>query len=251
MKRVLATSAFLLIASALPAQSNSTRPNAANYFWGQKATSTISGTTSEFWFVLVAIQNRSYCVEAGNYEGPYGDKVIDPALNVFPVGSTVPIASNGDALEEPVAVGLPRACFIHPLPDQRVFVQMVPTNTNPSSAVTLRFVETTMFCNWFFIAGDYNAFSLIRNTGNSQLTGVLVVWRGLNGATAGSTTVTIPANGAVILNARDFVNPGVFSNGTIEIAHTGAPKQLQATTTTLSGTTGLGFDAPFESRQAW
>ena len=218
---------------------------------GEKATSVVSGSTSEFWFVLVAIHNRSYCVEAGNYEGPYGDKSIDPALNVFPVGSLVPIASNGDALEEPVAVGLPRACFIHQLPDQRVYVQVLPTNTNPASAITLRFLETTMFCNWFFIAGDYNAFSLIRNTANSSLIGVLVVWRGVSGAIAGSTTVTIPPNGAVILNARDFVNPAAFSNGTIEISHTGAFKQLQATTTTLSATTGLGFDAPFEQRPAW
>ncbi|HEY6147801.1 MAG TPA: hypothetical protein VIZ69_08880, partial [Thermoanaerobaculia bacterium] len=58
-------------------------------------------------------------------------------------------------------------------------------------------------------------------------------------------------NGAIVLNARDFVNPAVFSNGTIEIAHTGSPGQLSGSTTTLSGTTGIGFDADFKARPTW
>jgi len=53
------------------------------------------------------------------------------------------------------------------------------------------------------------------------------------------------------LNARDFVNPAVFSNGTIEVAHTGSLGQLTGSTTTLSATTGLGFDAQFAARSPW
>ena len=92
---------------------------------------------------------------------------------------------------------------------------------------------------------------MIRNTSVTPLPGVVITWRGLTGAQAGTTTVAIPANGTVILNARDFVNPALFSNGSIEIAHPGSPEQIQASTTTLSGTTGLGFDAVFGQRKAW
>jgi hypothetical protein len=251
MKKIVATSAFLFIAAALCGQVNTTAGTAANYFWGQTATSVVSGSTSQFWFGLSAVHNRSYCVEVGNYAGAYGDKLVDASLTVFPIGSLVPIVSNDESAEEPRASLLPRACFIYPLPDNLVFVRVSPNGTSPASAVTVRFLETTMFCNWFFVAGDYNAFSLMRNTSSTTLTGALVVWRGLNGAIAGSTTVTVPGNGAAILNARDFVDPAVFSSGTIEISHPGAFKQLQATTTTLSGTTGLSFDAPFESRPPW
>ncbi len=251
MKKILASSAFLLVAAALSGQANTTSGTAANYFWGQTATSGVSGTTSQFWFVLSAVHNRSYCVEVGNFAGAYGDKVVDPALSVYPIGSTIPMVTNDESAEEPLAALLPRACFVYPLPDNLVYVRVSPNGTTPGGIVTVRFLETTMFCNWFFVAGDYNAFSLIRNTSSTALTGALVVWRGLSGAIAGSTVVSVPANGAVILNARDFVSPAVFSNGTIEISHPGAFKQLQATTTTLSLATGLSFDASFESRPSW
>ncbi len=108
-----------------------------------------------------------------------------------------------------------------------------------------------MFCPWFFIAGDYNAFSLIRNASDVPASGVIVTWYGLNGAIAGTTTIAIPGNGTAILNARDFVNPASFSNGSVVISHIGSPQQLMGSTTTLSATTGLGFDALFEQHQAW
>jgi len=73
----------------------------------------------------------------------------------------------------------------------------------------------------------------------------------LNGNVAGTTTVSIPSHGGVVVNAATFVNPLTFSNGTIEIAYPGAPDQVVGSTTTLSGTTGLGFDAQFSQRRPW
>ncbi len=131
------------------------------------------------------------------------------------------------------------------------YIRLTPFSaTTATQIVTLRVVETTLFCPWFFVAGDYNAFSLLRNTANSSRS-ITVTWRGLSGASAGTTTVTVPANGTVILNARDFVNPATFSNGSVEVAHAGSPEQIVGSTTTLSGTTGLGFDAMFEQRRPW
>jgi len=252
MKRLLACAALLLGTGDLIGQTNTTSALAADYLWGQKATSAVNGTTlTQFWFSLKATQGRSYCVEAGNFEGTFGDKAADTELTVFGPNDTTVIAANDDAFEEPSGLLHSRACWVQPA-TERIYVKLLPhSSTVPSTLVTLRFLESTLYCNWFFIAGDYNAFSLIRNTSDTALSGVVVTWRNLNGAVAGTTTVAISGNGGVILNARDFVNPAVVSNGTVEIAYAGSPEQLQGSTTTLSGTTGLGFDALFVQRKVW
>jgi hypothetical protein len=252
MKQVIASSALLLLTGTILGQVNTSPGTAAPYFWGQKATSSINGATpTQFWFFLIGQTGRSYCVEAGNYEGIFGDRFVDSELNVFLADQVTLIAHNDNAAEEPLGYVNSRACWIQPS-NPFAYVKLSPhSSLVPSSLVTVRFIETTLFCPWFFVAGDYNAFSLIRNTTGTPLAGVVVTWRGLNGVVAGTTTVAIPADGTVILNARDFVNPGVFSNGSVEIAHPGSPEQLQGSTTTLSGTTGLGFDAQFTQRKTW
>ena len=106
-----------------------------------------------------------------------------------------------------------------------------------------------MFCPWFFIAGDYNAFSLIRNTTSSSVN-YTVNWRNSAGAIVGTTSGAIAGNGSAALNARTFVNPLTTPNGTIEIAHDGSEDALKASTTTLSASTGLSFDALFEQRRS-
>ncbi|MEO8431538.1 MAG: hypothetical protein ABI592_08515 [Acidobacteriota bacterium] len=252
MKRVFVYCAFLLAAPLL-GQANTISGMAGLYFWGQKATSYVNGATNtQFWFQLAAVHGRSYCVEAGSVEGPYGDRALDLELSVFQANAITVIANNDDSKEEPYGGVAPRACWTHSALSQAVFVKLFPHSASvPAGIVTLRFIETTLFCPWYFVAGDYNAFSLIRNTSNSDLSGVVVTWRGLNGVVAGTTTVSIPADGTIVLNARNFVNPAVFSNGSVEIAHPGSPEQLQGSTTTLSGTTGLGFDAQFTQRKTW
>lgn len=94
MKRFLEFFIGLLVAGSLLAQSNTTPATAANYFWGQRATSTAGGTVPPaFWFKLEAVMDRSYCVEAGNFEGSFGDKVVDPSLSVYRQNTTTLITS--------------------------------------------------------------------------------------------------------------------------------------------------------------
>jgi hypothetical protein len=50
------------------------------------------------------------------------------------------------------------------------------------------------------------------------------------------------------VNARDHVNALLFSSGTVEILTDSTPGAIVASTTVLSGTTGLSFDAPFSTR---
>jgi hypothetical protein len=194
-------------------QVNTTPSTASNFIWGQKTTSVLGGDTStEFWFTLQGFENRSYCVEVGNFEGIFGDIKTNPIVVVYRF-DLVTIAEGIDRQDEPDAA-FHRACWTQPS-GYPIFVRLNRGFTShANSYVTLRFVETTLFCPWFFIAGDYNAFSLLRNTSRTTLSGVIVTWRGLNGVIAGQTTVTIagtttvsiPANGGLIVNARDFVS---------------------------------------------
>ena len=76
-------------------------------------------------------------------------------------------------------------------------------------------------------------------------------WRDGAGAIVGTTNVVIPGNGNLALNANSFVNNATTSTGSIEIVHTASEEALTASTTTLSPTTGIGFDAGFERRRPW
>jgi len=253
MQRLLVSFVAFLAAASLVAQVNTTPATAAWVQWGQKVWSSVNGNTSQFWFRMRVETPRSYCVETGQPESDtFGDKDADTQLVVTLADGVTPIASNDEStVFEPKAQRLSRVCWIAPAGNTSNLVRLNAFTGVPSQIITLRFIETTLFCPWFFVAGDYNAFSLLRNTSNTDLNGVAVTWRGLNGAVAGTTSVFVPANGGVVLNARDFVDPLVFSNGTIEIAYPGAPDQIKGSTTTLSGTTGLGFDALFEQRKTW
>ena len=252
MKKAYLLAACFLVSTALMAQ-NGDPLSAASFAWGQKLQSTVNGAgPSHTWFYSFMVEGRSYCAETTNV-----DNVVDATQNpdtelvVYGSDTTTVLAQNDDAVKEPRNALFSRVCWIAGNPGI-VFVKLIPhTPDVPLTHVMIRFMETTLFCPWFFVAGDYNAFTLLRNTTTEPIPGVVVTWRGLNGAVAGTTTVTVNANGTLILNARDFVNPGVFSNGSIEVAHTGSPQAIVGSTTTLSGTTGLGFDALFEQRRTF
>ncbi len=79
-----------------------------------------------------------------------------------------------------------------------------------------------------------------------------VYWRNPAGAEIGTTSGTVAGNAALGINARNFIgNPAVNFNGTVEIAHTGSPQALVGQVTSLSATTGLGYDATLFQRQPW
>jgi hypothetical protein len=254
MKRFWVWTACLLASGTLLAQ-NTTSANASDVAWGQKVISSVNGPgASQLWYRNEAIIGRSYCVETGAVEsGSLATQNPDTEIFEYRSDANTVLVNNNDAPDDPRNGVFSRACWIHPAgANSTVYTKVIPhTGTVPASAITVRWVETTLYCPWFFVAGDYNAFSLIRNTTGQAQNGVVVTWRGLNGLIAGSTTVSIPANGTLIINARDFVDTNVIANGSIEIAHTGSPEALIGSTTTLSGTSGLGFDAQFEQRKAW
>ena len=168
MKRILGWGAGLLLAASLNGQVNINAASAPAVMWGQKTTSTVS-TGSQFWFKVQTTAGRSYCVETGVFEGAvptfgtFGDRGADTVLEVFQFDGTL-IVLNDDSEHEPSGNRLSRACWVEKQlgPPSAQFIDTVrlrPFGLQPSTNVTLRFSETTLFCPWFFVAGDYNAFS--------------------------------------------------------------------------------------------
>jgi len=204
--------------------------------------------TEEKWYVFKLRAGRSYCAEVTT--GSQELNLTDPIVAVFQSNGASVIASNDDTSTEPDSVTQSRACFVLPSAGSEVTYVRVTHLVNATRTHQMRLVETTMFCPWFFIAGDYNAFSLIRNTTDTPLNAV-VNWRNGSGAIVGTTNVVIPGNGNVALNANTFVNNATTSTGSIEIAHNGSEDALKAGTTTISPTTGIGFDSLFEQRRPW
>ncbi|MEO8431536.1 MAG: hypothetical protein ABI592_08505 [Acidobacteriota bacterium] len=251
MRRLFIGIVAILAASTTVAQINTTIVTSVNLAWGQKVLTTMGpSAATAHWFHVFGIAGRSYCAETGQAETTvFAERVEDSDIEIQDDTGT-PIAFNDDPLEEPYNYFHSRACWIPTLHGFNYIRVKAHQDTPVAEYLTLRVIETTLFCPWFFVAGDYNAFSLIRNTAG-RARDITVTWRGLSGVVAGTTTVTIPPNGTIVLNARNFVNPAVFSNGSVEIAHAGSPEQIQGSTTTLSGTTGLGFDAQFTQRKPW
>src|SRR5262249_15315354 len=156
---------------------------------------------------------------------------------VFQGDGTTLVASNDDIATEPDALLQSRACFIWPNVGVSGFIEATQV-TNSANTYDVRIIETTMFCPWFFIAGDYNAFTLIRNTTDTAVN-YTINWRNSAGTIVGTSGGSIAGNGNAALNARTFVNPATTPNGSVEIVHDGSEDALKASTTTLSGTTGL------------
>jgi hypothetical protein len=169
-------------------------------------------------------------------------------VTVFAADGTTVVVLNDNAAGEPRGTGAARACWVAGA-DATVYAT-VATSAAPASpyTVTLRGVDTTLFCPWFFIGGDYNAFTILRNTTDAAVA-LTVRWRGLDGTVVGSFATTLAANGTLAVNGRQYVAGA--TSGAIEVAHDGSPDAIQGSTTTLSGTLGVGFDAVFTQRRPW
>jgi hypothetical protein len=243
---------LLLLAPAELLAQNVSSGTAARLTIGQQAVvQTLADNTSQGWFVFQPRAGRSYCVsvtfsQMSVFQG--GMTQGDPVVTVLQSDGTTVVASNDDIGTEPDATLQSRACFIWPAVGTTGFLRATQIS-NTANSYDVRIIETTMFCPWFFIAGDYNAFTLIRNTTDSAVN-FTVNWRNSAGAIVGTTSGSLAGNGNAAFNARSFVDPAAAASGSVEIVHDGSEDALKASTTTLSATTGLGFDALFEQRRS-
>jgi hypothetical protein len=209
-----------------------------------------SGTQARWYVTGLTVFARSYCAETGVFpENAY--EAANTLITVYRQDTTTVIGTNDDAFTSEPGTGVgSRVCWVAPA-TEAAFVKVTWFSTTAPATPrfpTLRVVETTLWCPWFFIDGDYNAFTLLRNTTNAAVN-VAVGWRDANGTVVGSALGAIPANGNIALSARTYVTGA--TSGSVEVVHTGSPEAIMGSTTTLSGTTGVGFDAPFGQRRPW
>jgi hypothetical protein len=255
MRREIATGLLctvLITFFAASASANNTTAGTAHSIMpnGTAAETFFSGADQQRWYVFRAIVGRSYCAETQG--GAFFDTSagnLDTIVNVVRADQTTSIILNDDTVVEPRSFRLSRACFIAPA-SELTYVQITPFTGGDTFNYRVRVAESTLFSNWFFVGGDYNAFSLIRNTTSSTLS-YTVNWRNLAGTVVATTSSTLSPNATAVLNGRDFAGALGAGNGSVEIAHNGPPDAIFATTTVLSATTGLSFDTIFVKRANW
>jgi hypothetical protein len=248
----------LVVCGFLPltaAAQNFTKDTATSLAIGQPPVSlALARDQMERWYFSGwAVAGRSYCAVTGLAED-YRYETAKTLVTVYRLNGTTVLGLNINAFgTEPGATWGSRVCWIAPATE--IFYVKVewsdPLDPNPPPSpryLTLRILETTLWCPWFFLDGDYNAFTLLRNTTNAAVD-VTVTWRDVNGNAVGTYSGSIPGNGSLALSARTYVTGA--TSGSVEVAHNRSPQAIQGSTTTLSGTTGVGFDAVFTQRQPW
>jgi len=255
MRRLVGTASVLMLLSmAQPAWADNTTPGGAYslIIGGHPAEGFIGDASPERWYTTSVVAGRSYCFETQGgvfFDTGATSGAIDTTVEVFKTDAVSSLVFNDDASTEPRSYRTSRACYV-PTVSERVLIKVTRFSGGNSFNFRVRAVESTLFSNWFYLGGDYSAFTLIRNTTSAVLT-YTVNWRNAAGVIVGTTTSTLPANGSTAIDARSFPSAIAAVSGTVEIAHNGAPNAIAASTTVLSGTTGLSFDAPFIIRGSW
>ena len=147
-----------------------------------------SGAEARWYVFGYVVAGRSYCATTG-LSSSFAYQSADTHLTVYRFDGTTIIGENGDAsATEPGTLLSSRVCWIAPLNNSYSYAKVTWFLLNNPPTVrygTLSVVETTLWCPWFFIAGDYNAFTLLRNTTNTAVN-VIVTWRDLAGAAVGT-----------------------------------------------------------------
>ena len=207
--------------------------------------------TDHFYRATVVL-NRSYCAEASGSETELNSTTAD--LKVFRFDQATLLGSEGNLIE-PKDNNASRICFIAPQSED-VFIKLSSKPPGDNHEYTMRFVETTLWANWYFVGGDYSSYTLLRNTTNTALK-VDIRWFDFTGAPGPVKLLQdIPANGVLFIDARTamacpFPTPCASTAGSVQVAHAGSPEAIVGSQTTLSSSTGLSFDTLLFQRRAW
>jgi hypothetical protein len=255
MRRLVGSMSVLaLVSLAQPAWADNTTLGGAYSLMigGHPSEAFLDNFSTERWYRTYVVAGRSYCVETQGgvlFDTDPAAGTIDTFVLVLRQDANTVLVSNDDAMTEPQSDRTSRGCFTAPV-NESVLIRVNRSQPGTSFGFRVRMVESTLFSNWFFVGGDYSAFTLVRNTTNTPIN-YTIKWRNSGGTIVGTTSGALGGDGSIVVDGRSF--PAVIAavSGTVEIAHTGSPDAIVASTTVLSGTTGLSFDAPFMKRTSW
>jgi hypothetical protein len=214
-----------------------------------------AGSTERRWFTFQAKGNRSYAITLENMTPLDETNILDLRTFSDCNNSVLPNTASTWDFEPPTGALITRGdrrSFMTTA-DTAVYIAIEPALL--ASSFRIHVEETTLLSNWFFVGGDYFAFTVLRNTTSSLGPAAPVLglhyrinWRNGFGTIIASTAGMLPPNSSVYKNGRDY--PAVLAalSGTVEIVHDGPADAIVASTTVMSPTTGLSFDAPFIRR---
>jgi hypothetical protein len=250
----LVTLVFAAVVLDTPAASaqNTSFGTSVHMLVGQ--TPVVVALDTDHFYDAPVVHNRSYCAEATGAEDE--TQATRPLVFVYRNDMTTQLGVDTGISVEPKGAAASRVCFIAPN-DETIFIKVSPFDgTVTNHKHTMRFVETTLWANWYFVAQAYSSFTLLRNTTNTAMT-VDIRWIDSSGAQVVALTgQNIAANGVLFIDARAAMGcayptacPSIA--GSVQVAHSGSPEAIIGSQTTLSGATGLSFDTLFFQRRSW
>jgi hypothetical protein len=215
-----------------------------------------AGTDTERWYTTSLVGGKSYCLETYRANSEYS---IDNDLNLALIraSDSVVLATYNNAYTHDPIPGnnsrWTRGCLVAPA-TQQYYVRIYKSVccTGRTGNFQFRITDTTLHSPWWSTdaASQYEGYILIANT-STQAVSTTVTVRSQAGSTLGTATFSVPAGGNTFRAVSADFGSFIQGQGNAQIAHTGPPGSIVANITTLSGTTGLSFDAPFQTRQGY
>lgn len=244
--------AFTLLPSSAFAD-NTTCANADFLFPGIARTQTITNGTPRYYKVRVQA-GRSYSVYSWADFQDAGEGGANVGHVLYSNSTCTTSASTQDTSANEPTVDVTSMSgdndTIIPTFTGTMYIEVSNFTAAGSYTVITAFQETTIFASWWYVAGDYNAFAEIKNATAESLSYTLTAY-GANGAACGTSTGSLNGNGSTAINIKGLGTCATVGSGNAQIAFQGPPGAVIGNITTLSGTTGLSFDAPFTPRMPW
>jgi hypothetical protein len=232
----------LLLPSAAAAQT--TLPTANDGVLGELRTRTIAAS-SQYYLRYRLTENRSYYAACwGPFQTDTGQKCTTDWRNAADAS-----VSDGDN-REPFISDNGDGDTIRPTTAGFYYVRVANSDAVAGQTIHIMVIESTLFSPWYYVVASlgYDGYVEIRNN-TGQATTVTLRGYSNTGAIAGSSTFTVAGNGTTLVAMSTIVPDG--SAGSASLTYQGQPGSFSANITTLSGATGLSFDAPFTLRMHW
>jgi hypothetical protein len=211
---------------------------------GQRVDAVLDSSVSARWFRYGVRAGRSYCVEVVPAPSEQNGSA-NPVASVYRGDGTTLVSTNDSAVTEPAGLVNARTCYIPSATEANLLV--VTQNTGTPVSYAVRVLETTLYSNWFFVGGDYRAYTQIRNTTDGPVS-YSVTWRNMAGAVVATASGILAATSNASIDAKVFPGAAAAVSGSVEIAHTGSPDAIVAHTTVISAAAGLSFDTLLSRR---
>lgn len=216
----------------------------------------VSSVRSDIWYRVRLFAGRSYQVSAWPVDHEQAVDASTLSISLFSDdGGTVPAipaptSSSGDLEGSVNANGdaLPTSVLYQPTATGVYKIRLQSTGGGSvMHPINVAVRETTLFSPWTSRAAGFEGFVEVHNNTNAAISVTLRAYDSAGAALGSGITFNLPANATDFRTATLIGVPVNVAAG-IVLTHNGGFGAVSANITTLNGSTGLSFDAPFTSR---